>query len=215
MDADQDRLLREMHGSLFNPISSQSPFRALGEGAIWQQHQMPINDDGMSHPQYVEWAAERGSRSDLALLETLAAGNPLAYSDRADDITLAKTTLARVRAVLSGQTPPNVVGPVPPPNVTFTDTTDSTPPAPASSGITTAKLLSWGKDAVTILGVIGTWATSVHDILGQYLAGSASVTVPSVLAAAALLTGSSTVHEKNVAKREVTRMKSVAPQRRD
>jgi hypothetical protein len=117
MFSDQDRKwLLELHGALFNSIPSQSPFRHLGEGAVLQQHQMPINDDGFEHPQFVEWAASRGDARELALLIEVANGDPNQYPDRAQDIALAKVVLARV---MSSDASLPVTQPIP------------TPPAPA------------------------------------------------------------------------------------
>jgi hypothetical protein len=215
MDASQNQMLTDLHSALCVEGVSQSPFRALGEGAKWTVAQLGKNMDGFIHPKDVEWKAERGSTSDLALLETLAAANPLQYPDRAQDITLAQTVLARVNAVLSGQTPPNVVGPAPVNVVTPTPTPDVvTPqPTPAAPTISTAQLMQWGRDATTILGVLGTWATALHGVLGQYLSGSSATVVPTILGGATVAAGFSTVHHKNQLLRENRVMKSLAPQR--
>lgn len=98
MFSDEDRrLVREVHGALFNSIKSRSPFRHLGEGAVLRMHQMPINTDGFEHAEFVEWAAERGDESALALLREVAGGDPAEYPDRANDIALARRVLDRLR----------------------------------------------------------------------------------------------------------------------
>jgi hypothetical protein len=221
MDAGQNQMLTDLHNALCQNVTSTSRFRLLGEGANWTVPQLAANDDGFSHEQWVEWAAERGDAPSLALLETLSAANPLQYPDRATDITFAQTVLARVQAVLSGQTPPNVISP----NAVVTQPV-LTPPAPqpipeapavapaAAPAITTAQLSQWAKDAATVLGVLGTWATALHGVLGQYLSGGSAVTVPSLFGAATVAAGYSTVHRKNQLLRENTRMKALAPQRK-
>lgn len=202
MDANQDAMLREIHGGMFNSIVSQSAFRAWGEGAIWQQHQFPINDDGLEHPQYVEWAARHGDTRELARLQDLAGRDPSVRDqgvDRSADIALAQKVLA---AVESGGPP--VVGPTPAP----------APPAPAppspqpvvvtppvSPGITMDQLLTWGRDAVTIMGTLGTWLTAIHGLLGQFLPGASGVVVPSMLAAATTVSAGHTVHRRRQAEK--------------
>jgi hypothetical protein len=207
-------MLTDLHNALCVEGQSLSPFRTLGEQSRWSAAQLVRNMDGFDHPKDVEWKAERGSQSDLALLQTLSAGNPLQYPDRANDIKLAQTVLARVQGVLSGQTPPNVPGTLPPSVQPAVDTNPVAPPANTGSGITTEQLMQWGRDAVTVLGVVGTWATSLHGILGQFLGdGSAAVTVPSLFGAATVAAGFSTVRHKNQLLRENARMKALAPKR--
>jgi hypothetical protein len=203
--ADVHTWLGDIHGGLFNPIQSQSPFRALGEGAVWQQHQLPINDDGFIHPQYVEWAAGSGDPASLAILETLAAANPANYPDRVQDIKLAQQVLARVSG--GSVTPPVVTPPapqpIPVPNV-VPPVTPTPAPAPAQPGIniSATQLLSWAKDAVTVLGALGTWATAIHGVLGQFLPGTSGVVVPSVLAAATTVSATHTVHKQRQAEKQ-------------
>jgi hypothetical protein len=214
MDSNQNNMLTDLHNALCVEGQSLSPFRTLGEQSRWSAAQLVRNMDGFDHPKDVEWKAERGSQSDLALLQTLSAGNPLQYPDRANDIKLAQTVLARVQGVLSGQTPPNVPGTLPPSVQPAVDTNPVAPPANTGSGITTEQLMQWGRDAVTVLGVVGTWATSLHGILGQFLGdGSAAVTVPSLFGAATVAAGFSTVRHKNQLLRENARMKALAPKR--
>lgn len=88
----------ELFNEVCGPVSSQSPFRAVGEGTRWRPSQMWVNDDGMTHPQFLEWAAARGHAPSLAELHALAATDPAAEPDRADDIVLAQQVLARLAA---------------------------------------------------------------------------------------------------------------------
>lgn len=216
MDANQDSMLRELHGALFNPIFSQSAFRKLGEAAVLQQHQLPINDDGFLHPQWTEWAARHGYPQALAELQALAAGNPTQYPDRANDIALAQKVLA---AIESGGPPviPNVI-PTPAP-VPVPTPAPAPVPAPAPAGINVAQLLSWAKDAVTIIGALGTWATAIHGILGQFLPGASSVVVPSMLAAATTVSAGHTVHRQRQTEKAnrllVKRQQAILRQRAD
>lgn len=199
MDANQDTMLREVHGALFNPISSLSPFRALGEGAVLQQHQLPVNDDGFEHPQYEEWAARHGDSRALANIEALAAGSAAQYPDRAQDIALAQAVLLSLQ---SGGAPviptPNVVTPNVAPAV-------YTPPAPAPASpglnISVTQLMSWAKDAVTVIGALGTWATAIHGVLGQFLPGTSGVVVPSMFAAATTVSAGHTIHRARQAEK--------------
>jgi hypothetical protein len=197
MDANQDTMLRDLHGALFNPIESQSPFRLPNEGAIWRQHQMPVNIDGMTHPQYVEWAARKGDSREVTRLQTVAA---MTDANRAADAALAMQVLANLQ---SGGPPvvPNVIPPAPQPI--------PVPPVPdtpvTQTPITLAQLLSWGRDAVTIIGTIGTWATAIHGLLGQFLPGASAVAVPSAFAAATVASGAHQVHQKRVMAKALAR----------
>lgn len=210
MDSGQNQMLTDLHNLLCVNGTSLSPFRALDEGALWTVPQLGRNDDGMTHPQYVEWCAERGHQQSLAILQTLSVANPLQHPDRADDIKLAQVVLKRVSAVLSGQTPPNVVGPTPFSPVMPTPTPaplapEAVPPvSPTGTPITTAQLAQWGRDAVAVLGVIATWATSLHSILGQYL-GDAQTPTASILAATTVAAGASVVHHKNKTQKALVR----------
>lgn len=189
MDANQDTMLRELHGAAFNPVESLSPFRLPDEGPIWQQHQMPINDDGMIHPQYVEWAARRGDSRELTRLQTVAA---MTDPDRAEDAALAQQVIA---AVASGAPP--VIAPPPIPVGPVGPVTPPTPDTPVTqTPITLAQLLSWGRDAVTIIGTLGTWATAIHGVLGQFLPGASAVAVPSAFATATAVSAGHQLHQK-------------------
>jgi hypothetical protein len=203
--ADLYTWLGDIHGGLFNSIQSQSPFRALGEGAIWQQHQMPINDDGFIHPQYVAWAASVGDSGSLAVLESLATASPTTWPDRAADIALAQQVLAAVQG--GAVIPPPVVTPTP--NVVTPDVVTPQPVTPVISpsgiNISPAQLITWANDAVTIIGTLGTWATSIHSILGQFLPGASGVVVPSMLAAATTVSAGHTVHRRHQAEKALAK----------
>lgn len=218
MDTSQNQMLTDLHNVLCAPVVSASAFRALGEGPRWTVPQMIQNGDGMSHPEWVEWRAERGDAEQLAVLQTLAVANPLQHPDRAQDITLAQATLTRVQAVLAGKTPPNVIGPTP-----FSPQVQPVAPEPAPgpvapsspavvAGISSEQLVRWGKDATTVLGVIATWATALHSLLGQYLEGSAATTVPTLIGGATAAAAFSTVRHKNLAIKQNMALKGVAPQ---
>jgi hypothetical protein len=200
---DSANIVTIMH-ALTQDLTSQSPFRALGEGAIWQDWKFIHNVDGMEHPQFVEWAAARGDLPSMALLETLAAANPLKYPDRANDITLAQTVLARVRAG-GGTTPtPGPAPPVPP------NPTPGPAPTPTPSGginITGAQLAQWGKNLVTVLGAVATWATTAHDILGHFLNGANGTVVPVAIALADAAFTAHTIQQKTTAQKQVATMK--------
>ena len=143
MTPDQAAQLAQIWGALFNQVPSQSPFRALGEGAIWEQHQFALNDDGMLHPQYVAWRASVGDPNALGQLTALASANPATYPDRAQDIILAQQVLAVV-------SPGPVVTPTPAP----------TPVPAAANGLSPTSLANDLKAAVTVLGgaaAVGTW----------------------------------------------------------
>ncbi|QBI98680.1 lysin A [Mycobacterium phage Bobby] len=66
---EQDRMLREVHACLFNPISSQSKYKAEGEGARWRLHELIKNDDALLHETVVERQAMMGNPEALALVK--------------------------------------------------------------------------------------------------------------------------------------------------
>jgi hypothetical protein len=196
--------------AVIGPIPSQSPFRALGEGAVWEPSQLWLNDDGMTHPQYVEWAALRGDPVSLAVLNTLAAGSVVTYPDRVEDIRLAQQVLARIAAGGGSVTPPVSPTPVPgptPPNPAPAPAPTPTPAAPGTMTISVTQLVQWGKDLLTVLGALGTWATAVHGVLGQYLPGTSGAVVPATLAAATVGFSAHTVGQKRVAQKQLAAMK--------
>jgi putative chitinase len=94
MSADVERMVREIHGALFNRVPSQSMYATPGEGAVWQPVQFITNGDGMTHTLYVEAAARAGDLSELARVARVAAGGGV----RADEwaIARAKGILAQI-----------------------------------------------------------------------------------------------------------------------
>jgi hypothetical protein len=204
-------------------VSSQSPFRALGEDAIWATKDFPHNDDGMLHPQYVEWAAARGDTVSLAVLQD---ASQMATSrntlSRVEDILLARQVLTRVQAGqgASGAATPGTPVPFPPtpaqPVTAPVAPVDYEPAAyepaepvkvPGTMTISGDQIMGWIKDALTIIGAIGTWATTAHGVLGQYLdAGAAGTAVPVTLAAATAISASHTVKQKKHAQKTVHRL---------
>ena len=191
MTPEEHQWLAEVWGALFNPITSQSAFRALGEGAEWQQHQMPINDDGMIHPQFVMWQASIGNTAAIARLNEIANASPSQYPDRAADITLAQQVLAALN-------PPT------PTPVTPTPTPTPAVATPGTITINEGNVMQWLKDGVAVLGAIGTWATAVHGVLGQFLNGTSGVVVPGVLALGTAGLTAHTVRQRKSAVKALT-----------
>lgn len=204
MSAAAEKQVAEIWGALFNPVQSQSPFRALGEGPVWATKDFPHNDDGFVHPQYVEWAVQRGDAVNLAKLQALAAGDITLYPDRIEDIRLAQQVLARVQA---GPVPAPTPGPAPAPVPVPAPVPTPAAPVNPPGTISTTQLMQWAKDALTILGTIGTWATAAHNLLGQYLPGSAGVIVPATLAIATTGVASHTVRSNRVAQKQLVTLK--------
>ncbi|AER47898.1 lysin A [Mycobacterium phage Lucky2013] len=66
---EQDKMLREVHACLFNPIPSQSKYKADGEGARWRLHELIKNDDALLHETVVERQAMMGNPEALALVK--------------------------------------------------------------------------------------------------------------------------------------------------
>jgi len=62
------KMIKEIHGCLFNQIGSQSRYRADGEGDIWKLHELIKNDDGMVHEAHIERLAVLGDPSSIALV---------------------------------------------------------------------------------------------------------------------------------------------------
>ncbi|QJD50212.1 lysin A [Mycobacterium phage Iwokeuplikedis] len=66
------KMIREIHGCLFNTIVSQSPYRfprnpdgSEPRANLWQLHELIKNQDGMAHMEYVEDAARGGDLTEL------------------------------------------------------------------------------------------------------------------------------------------------------
>jgi hypothetical protein len=136
-----DELFREVCGQ----THSQSPFRALDEGDIWRPSQFWLNDDGMTHCQFLEWAAGRGDPRSLARLRELAAADATKHADRAEDIQLAQQVLARLETGGSPAPAPAVV-----PTPTPVAPTPAPTPVPSTGGDSIGPS-GW----VAIAGVIG------------------------------------------------------------
>ncbi len=62
-----------------------------------------------------------------------------------------------------------------------------------------SKLVQWLKDAVTITGAIATFATAIHQLIGQFLQGADSVAVPAGIALITTAFSAHTVRTKNLA----------------
>lgn len=156
----------DLHGAAFNPITSQSPFRAPGEGAIWTTKDLPHNDDGFLHPIYVEWAAKKGDQGSIAELEAVAAMND---PSRAADIALAQATLAELAAatpVVASPDAPVAPAPVTPAPDPVTPTRNPLKVAPMSY-LHTITTLVGGASAV------GAWVIA-HDIFSTQVSGAIS-----------------------------------------
>src|SRR4029079_4130790 len=56
LSAEAEKMIRELHGAMFNRVSSQSIYRDVGEdqNPRWQLHELIKNDDGMEHQRHVE-----------------------------------------------------------------------------------------------------------------------------------------------------------------
>jgi hypothetical protein len=186
-------------------VQSQSPMRAPGEGAVWPPSDFWANDDGFQHPEALEWRASRGSAVARADIVAIATIDITQEPDRVEDVQLAKIMLANADAAIAARgsvTPPVSPTPVPGPVV-------SPVPAPAPVNppgtINVSQLIQWGKDLVSILGTIATWATAAHGILGQFLPGTTGVVVPGTLATATTLFTAHNVHQKNVAQKQLVK----------
>jgi putative chitinase len=69
-----ERMIREVHGALFNKIPSQSIYATPGEGPRWQLHELIKNGDAMSHQRDVEDQARQGNLDELARVVRTAQG---------------------------------------------------------------------------------------------------------------------------------------------
>lgn len=183
----------ELFAAVCGPAASQASFRQLDEGAIWQPNQFWGNDDGMSYDQYIAWRAAHGDAVALAVLAEIAAADVTKYAAREDDIRLAQNVLANLGSPTPAPTPvtPGPVVPSPAPG--------PTPVTPGTVNINTAQLMGWLKDALSILGTLGTWATAAHGMLGQFLPGTTGTAVPAALAIATTGFTAHNVHQKRTA----------------
>jgi hypothetical protein len=180
----------QIYDALCGENASESAFATPGEGAIWTAPQLVSNVDSFTHPMYVEWAAKYGQPWALATLATIAATDLTANPSEVENVALAKAVLA------------NLGNPTPKPTPTPTPT--PTPkPTPGAVTISMADILRWGKEALVILGYIGTWATAVHGSMVG-LSGTSSTVVPLGLAIVSTGLAGHTVHEKHVAEKQLT-----------
>jgi len=202
----------QVYQAICGPVTSQAQFRALGEGPIWDANQLPLNDDGFDYDEWVEWAAIRGNPVALAVLTDIATADIATYPTRVADIEFAQTVLARVTAATSTSgtvtpAPEPVPVPVPAPVSPTPNVVPATPVTPGTLNINTAQIMGWVKDALTILGALGTWATAVHSALGQFLPGTAGAVVPALLAGGTTVLAGHTVRQKTVAQKQVVALK--------
>mgnify|MGYP001202329519 CR=1 FL=1 len=85
------KAVSELHGAMFNQISSQSGYADPG-GRTWQLHELIKNMDGMGHVRYVEDAAKKGDLREIARVVRSARGLGI---DRSPEF------IARARRVLA------------------------------------------------------------------------------------------------------------------
>lgn len=69
------KMIKEIHGALFNPIASQSRYKEVDEGKRWRLHELVKNDDGMVHESYVERLAILGDPQNIKLVARNASGS--------------------------------------------------------------------------------------------------------------------------------------------
>lgn len=91
-----EKMIRELHGAMFNRVPSQSIYADPDEGARWQLHELVKNDDGMDHIRYVEDSARLGDLGELARVVRTAAGRGKVTDEWA--ITRAQRVLAQIEA---------------------------------------------------------------------------------------------------------------------
>ena len=177
-----DQQQNDVYNAICGHDTSQSPFRQLGEGAIWEPAQMWRNDDGMTHPQYVTWAASLGDPVSLAVLNAIANGDVTQYPDRIEDIRLAQQVLARIGSPTPAPTPGPSPSPTPAPGP-LTPT-----PAPTPTGNITVKTTTVVHSVITLLGgglAIGTWV--LHSFGGVMTPGITTAVSTAVALGTALL----------------------------
>ena len=175
MSAQDSQFLADIHAAMFNDIQSRSPFRHLGEGAVLESYELPVNDDGFAHAQYVEWAAGRGDTDALGLLREIAGANPSQYPDRAADIRLAQTVLGRLGGAAPASQPvPYIAPPVVAPPVAALKVT---------SNPLRMQPVQYAKAIVAFLGGVITFATASQSLLGQFLPGHWNEVLSATIAA--------------------------------
>ncbi len=93
---EQDRMMREIHGCLFNLIETQSLYGTPGEGKRWRLHELIKNMDATSHEEFVEREAARGNPAELERVVRVAAGQGRIKEQWAID--RARRVLAEIEA---------------------------------------------------------------------------------------------------------------------
>lgn len=203
--------------ALDQPAQSASPFRDIGEGLRWTPEQMIVADDGFEHPQYVEWAAERGDSRELQRLQTIASADPGADPDRAEDIKLAQTVLSRVLAATQpppGSTPavsvPDQPVPVTPPGPVS--------PVPVSDQLKTETIVvrpitqtqiprsTVVHSVITVLGSVLTVIPWVLQSFGDHMSSTATLILSGVAATGAGLLDFLVKTEKQVTPEEKVKL---------
>jgi hypothetical protein len=168
---------------LFNadcgPVSSQSPFRGINEGAIWTAPELTVNDDGFLHPMYVAWAAQMGQSWALQLLASVAAIDTTANPDRVADVQLANAVLAALSAPSNPAPSPTPVAPVP---VTPVSPVPSPiPVAPVVAPTVSIKPSQVVHAVISILGgtaAVGTWIVhSTAHVMSPNITAAVSAAV--------------------------------------
>lgn len=125
-----EAMIRQIHACLFNPIDSQSSYRALNEApGRWQLHELIKNDDGMIHQLYVEQQARDGDPESLRLLTSIATADPAHYPGREEDVARARRFLNSLNT-----RPPTPAGPAAPATPTVVVAPQPTQP-PVNGGL--------------------------------------------------------------------------------
>lgn len=115
-------------------VPSLSPLRHLGEGNIGPIHQILRNIDGSEHVEVVQLLASLGHPPSIALLQEIAAADPVTHPDRQGDAKLAQAILADLTSAPAPVTAPTQMAaplPVAPPRIVYVDR-PAPAPAPAA-----------------------------------------------------------------------------------
>ena len=80
MSAEIQKMVREIHGALFNKIASNSIYRDSNDGE-WRLHELVKNNDGFAHQDEVEQQALAGNPYELARVVRTARGDGVESSD--------------------------------------------------------------------------------------------------------------------------------------
>ena len=93
MSAEIQKMVREIHGALFNKIASNSIYRDSNDGE-WRLHELVKNNDGFAHQDEVEQQALAGNPHELARVVRTARGDGVESSDWA--VARAQRVLATI-----------------------------------------------------------------------------------------------------------------------